>query len=383
MQPLSRRSTDAYRLFLALLWLWVGTGAGAGAGAGAALAAPMPLPATQQQWQLVRGSGSGYELRLVDAPVRAPGAHEVLVRVRAASLNRRDLFVMQGQYPVSTSGSIVPLSDGAGEVVAVGPGVRRVRVGERVVAAFFQAWISGAMTRAAFASALGGGVDGMLSQYVTLNEQGLARIPAGLSYAEAATLPCAGVTAWNALVRRGGTAAGQYVLLEGTGGVSVIGLQLAAALGAKPIITSSSDDKLERARRLGAFGTINYRSTPDWDKAVMALTGGEGVQQVLEVGGRDTLPHALASLGQGGHLALIGGLSAFGGDIPMMALLGKGASVSSIYVGSRADLEALLVFVGRHGIRPVVDREFAYQEAPAAYALMASGQFFGKIVIRM
>jgi NADPH:quinone reductase-like Zn-dependent oxidoreductase len=376
MNPADCRTAAARRTLLAALALC------AAAGAGAALAAKPALPATQQQWQLARSAASGYELRLVDAPVRAPGAHEAVVRVHAASLNRRDLFVLKGQYPVASSGNIVPLSDGAGEVVAVGAGVRRVRVGDRVVAAFFQAWISGPMTRAAFASALGGGVDGMLSTYVTLNEAGLAKIPAGLSYEEAATLPCAGVTAWNALVTRGATAPGQYVLLEGTGGVSVIALQLAAALGAKPIITSSSDAKLERARQLGAFGTVNYRSNPDWDKAVLSLTGGNGVQQVLEVGGKDTLPHALASLGQGGHLALIGGLSAFGGDIPMMALLGKGASVSSIYVGSRADLEALLAFIARHRIRPVVDRSFAYEEAPAAYALMESEQFFGKIVIR-
>ncbi|MCC7462412.1 MAG: NAD(P)-dependent alcohol dehydrogenase [Gammaproteobacteria bacterium] len=337
----------------------------------------------QTQWQLVRAGAAGYQLQQVDAPVRQPGAHEVLVRVRAVSLNRRDLLVLQGQYPVGLPGSFVPLSDGAGEVVKVGASVRRVRVGDRVVAAFFQSWISGPMTRAASAAALGGGIDGMLSPYVTLDEAGLVRIPAELSYAAAATLPCAGVTAWNALVTRGRTTAGQYVLLEGTGGVSVIGLQLAVALGARPIITSSSDAKLARARQLGAYGTVNYRSTPQWDQAVMRLTGGHGVQQVLEVGGRDTLPQALASLGQGGHLALIGGLSAFGGDIPAMALLGKGASVSSIYVGSRTDLEALLAFVARHRIQPVIDRAFSYQEAPAAYALMDSGQFFGKIVIRL
>ena len=274
-----------------------------------ALAARPDIPATQQQWRLVRGAGSGYALTLADAPVRQPGAHEVLVRVRAASLNRRDVFVRRGPVPRSPPAtSFVPLSDGAGEVVAVGPGVRRLRVGDRVVAVFFQAWLSGPMTRAAFASALGGGMDGMLSRYVTLNEEGLAKIPRELSFEEAATLPCAGVTAWNALVTRGHTQPGDFVLLEGTGGVSMIGLQLAAALGAKPIITSSSDDKLARARTLGAVGTVNYRTTPEWEKPVLELTGGNGVQQVLEVGGKDTLPHALASLGQGAHIALIGGL---------------------------------------------------------------------------
>jgi NADPH:quinone reductase-like Zn-dependent oxidoreductase len=348
-----------------------------------AFAARPDIPATQQQWRLVRGAGSGYALTLADAPVRQPGAHEVLVRVRAVSLNRRDVFVRRGQYNVTAGESFVPLSDGAGEILAVGPGVRRFRVGDRVVATFFQSWLSGPMTRAAFASALGGGTDGMLSRYVTLNEAGLAKIPRELSFEEAATLPCAGVTAWNALVTRGHTQPGDFVLLEGTGGVSVIGLQLAAALGAKPIITSSSDDKLARARTLGAAGTVNYRTTPEWEKPVLELTGGNGVQQVLEVGGKDTLPHALASLGQGAHIALIGGLSAFSGDIPMMALLGHGANVSSIYVGSRADLEALLAFVHAHRIRPVVDRVFAYEDAAAAYDLMESERFFGKIVIRI
>jgi NADPH:quinone reductase-like Zn-dependent oxidoreductase len=362
------------------VWLLAGMAAMAGA---AALAAQPQIPATQQQWRLARSGASGYRLELVDVPVRHPGAHEVLVRMRAASLNRRDVFVLHGQYPITAGDSFVPLSDGAGEVVAVGSGVERFRIGDRVVAAFFQSWTSGAPARAVFASALGGGIDGTLSPYVVLNEAGLARIPDGLSFEEAATLPCAGVTAWNALVTRGHTQPGDFVLLEGTGGVSVIGLQLAAALGAKPIITSSSDEKLARARTLGAAGTVNYRTSPAWEKDVMTLTGNAGVQQVLEVGGKDTLPHALATLGQGAHVALIGGLSGFGGDIPAMALLSRGASVSSIYVGSRGDLEALLAFVQQHRIRPVVDRVFAYQDAAAAYELMESEHFFGKIVIRI
>ena len=348
-----------------------------------AFAARPDIPATQQQWRLVRGAGPAYTLTLADAPVRRPGAHEVLVRVHAASLNRRDIFVLKGQYPITAGSSFVPLSDGAGEVVAVGSDARRFHVGDRVVAAFFQTWISGPMTRTAFASALGGGSDGMLSRYVTLNQDGLVKIPRELSYEEAATLPCAGVTAWNGLVTRGATQPGDFVLLEGTGGVSIIGLQIAAALGAKPIITSSSDEKLARARSLGAFGTVNYRTTPDWEKPVMELTGGSGVRQVLEVGGKDTLPHALASLGQGAHLALIGGLGGFSGDIPMMALLGHGANASSIYVGSRADLEALLAFIHAHGIHPVVDRVFAYEDAAGAFDLMESDHFFGKIIIRM
>ena len=260
-------------------------------------------------------------LKLVDAPVRDPGAHEVLVRVHAVSLNRRDVFLLKGQYPVGPRDSLVPLSDGAGEVTAIGNAVSRFKVGDRVAGIFFQSWISGYPSPQVTDSALGGSVDGMMSQYVTLNEQGLVALPASLSYEEGATLPCAGVTAWNGLFTRGHLKAGDNVLLEGTGGVSIFGLQFAAAAGAKPIITSSSDEKLERARKLGAIGGVNYKTNPDWEKPVRALTGGLGVHQVLEVGGKDSLPHAIASLGPGAHIALIGGLGGFGGDIPAMALM--------------------------------------------------------------
>ena len=347
-----------------------------------AYAATEQTPATQKQYQLASAGKEGYVLKLVDAPVRSPGAHEVLVRVRAASLNRRDIFIIKGQYPMGKRDNIVPLSDGAGEVAAVGPGVTRFHVGDHVAAAFFQSWVSGHPGPDTPQSALGGALDGMLSQYVTLNEQGLVALPKHLSFEEGATLPCAGVTAWNGLVTRGHMQAGDYVLLEGTGGVSVLGLQFAVAAGAKPIITSSSDAKLERAKALGAVGTINYKTTPDWEKSVLELTGGLGVQQVLEVGGKDTLPHAIASLGSGGNISLIGGLSSFGGDIPALALMGRNATVSGIYVGSRADFEAMNAFIAEHKLKPVVDRVFEMADAQAAYALMESGNFFGKIVIR-
>src|SRR6185295_7555571 len=204
--------------------------------------------------------------------------------------------------------------------------------------------------------ALGGQVDGVLTQYMTISEQGLVKLPANLSYEEGATLACAGVTAWNGLVTRGRMQAGDYVLLEGTGGVSVFGLQFAAAAGAKPIMTSSSDEKLARAKSLGAIGGVNYKTTPDWEKAVRALTNGEGVQQVLEVGGKDSLPHALASLSTGAHIALIGGLGGFGGEVPVMPLLGGNTTVSGIYVGSRADFEALNAFLAKHPLKPVIEK---------------------------
>lgn len=342
------------------------------------------IPSTQKQYRLVRSGQQGpFTLSLVDAPVRAPGEHEVLVKVHAASLNRRDIFVVHGQYPIGPRDSVVPLSDGAGEVVAIGPGVSRVRVGDRVAAIFFQAWLSGRPSPQVLDSALGGQLDGMLSQYVTLNEQGLVKIPPELSYEQAATLPCAGVTAWNGLFTRGRLQRGDTVLLEGTGGVSVLGLQLAVAAGAKPIITSSHDSKLERAKQLGAVGTVNYKKHPDWQKEVRELTGGLGAQEILEVGGKDTLPRALASLAPGGHIALIGGLSGFGGEVPVMALMASNATVSGIYVGSRADFEALLAFIEKHHVKPLVDRVIPFPDAPEAFKLMEADEFFGKIVIRV
>jgi len=232
-------------------------------------------------------------------------------------------------------------------------------------------------------TALGGALDGMLSEYVTLNEAGLVKIPANLSYEEAATLPCAAVTAWNGLVTRGNTQPGDYVVLEGTGGVSIFGLQFALALGAKPIITSSSDAKLEHAKALGAFATINYKKNPDWEKEVMAITGGAGAQHILDVGGKDTLPHALASLASGGDVALIGGLGGFGGDVPTFALMGRNASAFGIYVGSRENFEAMNVFIEKHKLKPVIDRTFDFADAKAAFDHMRSGDFVGKIVIRI
>ena len=341
------------------------------------------IPTTQKQYRLVRDGVQGYKLELTDATVRLPGEHEVLIRVRATSLNRRDVFVMKGQYPVGSRDSIVPLSDGAGEIVAIGHGVTRFRVGDRVAGIFFQNWLSGRPPEKVASGALGGSLDGMLTQYATLSEQGVVHLPKSLSFEEGATLPCVGVTAWNGLFTRGRIQPGDYVLLEGTGGVSTFGLQLALAAGAKPIITSSSDAKLERAKALGAFGTINYKTTPDWEKSVLALTGGVGVHEVLEVGGKDTLPHALASIAPGGDIALIGGLGGFGGNIPALQLLDRNVNISGIYVGSRENFEALNAFIDQHKVKPVIDKVFDFKDAPAAYELMESDQFLGKIVIRL
>jgi NADPH:quinone reductase-like Zn-dependent oxidoreductase len=339
---------------------------------------------TIRQYQFEPRTGGGYELALKEVPRPTAEAGQVLVRVHAVSLNRRDVMMLNGNYGQGgDAAGGIPLSDGAGEVIAVGPGVTRFRVGDRVAGIFFELWMDGDRSAETIASARGGGPGGMLSEVIVSDETSLVAIPEHLSYEEAATLPCAAVTAWVALFKHGGLEPDDYVLLEGTGGVSTFGLQFAAAAGARPIITSSSDDKLAEARKLGAFGTANYRSNPEWQREVRQLTGGAGVKHVLEVGGRDTLPKALQALAYDGHIALIGGLSGFGSDVPVGALMGLGARVTGIYVGSRADFEAMNAFITEHELRPVVDRVFDLEEAADAFRFMDEGSFMGKIVIRL
>ncbi|HEV2702871.1 MAG TPA: NAD(P)-dependent alcohol dehydrogenase, partial [Steroidobacteraceae bacterium] len=352
--------------------------------ASCAIGATAQLPATQQQYQFVRSGTQGpFTMKLAQVPVPQPGAHQVLIKVYATSINRHDIFVWHGQFPVGPRQSLVPVSDGAGEVVAKGAAVSRFRVGDRVAGIFFQNWISGQPPANAGQSVLGSALDGMLSQYVALEESGVVKIPATLSYEEASTLPCAGVTAWNGLFTRGRMQPGDYVLLEGTGGVSMLGLSLALADGAKPIITSSHDEKLARAKALGAIGGINYLTTPNWEKPVRELTAGAGVQEILEVGGKDTLAHALSSLANGGHIALIGGLSGFGGNLPVTTLMNNNITASGIYVGSRADFEAMNAFIDAHHVKPVIDKVYAFQDAAAAFEAVDKGESFGKTVIRV
>jgi NADPH:quinone reductase-like Zn-dependent oxidoreductase len=340
---------------------------------------------TMRQYQLER-DGTAFRLVMKTVPRPVPAERQVLVRVRATSLNQRDRFVMRGQYapgPGDMHGK-VPLSDGAGEVMAVGRGVSRFTVGDRVVGTFFTQWVDGPRTGAVAGSARGGGgVDGMLSEMVVSEEQALVRIPDHLSFEAAATLPCAGVTAYRALFTEGQIKPGDLVLLEGTGGVSMFGLQLAVAVGGRAIVTSSSDDKLQQARTRGAFGTVNYRTSPEWERDVLTLTGGAGVDHVIEVGGRDTLPKALEALGFEGRIALIGGLSGFGAEVPVGRLMGSGARASGIYVGSRADFEAMNRLLSENKITPIVDRVFAFEEAQQAYDFMDNGSYVGKIVIRV
>ena len=320
-------------------------------------------------------------LHLAERPSPEPGPGEVLVRIRASALNYRDLMTILDPESRAIPYPRVPNSDGAGEVLAVGPGVSRFAPGDRVAGTFFQRWADGPITADAMASALGGAVDGVLAEEVVLGEGGLVHVPAHLSFEEAATLPCAAVTAWHALIEKGRLKAGETVLLLGTGGVSIFALQFAALHGARPIVISSSDAKLERARGLGAWQTVNYRATPDWDRAVLELTDGVGVDHVVEVGGAGTLERSIAACRIAGHIALIGVLT--GGQINPTAIMRKSLTVHGIYVGSRAMFEAMNRALAAAGLRPVIDRTFGFDEARAAYRHMQAGAHFGKVVVTL
>ncbi|HUO93328.1 MAG TPA: NAD(P)-dependent alcohol dehydrogenase [Rhizomicrobium sp.] len=334
-------------------------------------------------YEVVKGARNLDGLRLAERPDPKPGRRQVLVRVRAVSLNYRDLAVVQGVYPgPPMSGNVIPLSDGAGEVIGVGEEVTRFRPGDRVVGTFFQVWIDGRPPPGTVA--LGASpVDGMLAEQVALHEDGLVAIPEGLSFEEAATLPCAGVTAWHGLMVAGKSITpGQSVLVLGTGGVSMFALQFGRAAGARVIVTSSHDEKLERARALGASATVNYKRIPEWGKAVQELTGGAGVDCVIEVGGTGTLANSFQAVGFGGKVSLIGVLSGFQGDTSPHSLMFKNASLHGIFVGNRRMFEDMLAAMRVNAIKPVIDRTFAFKEVAEAYRYQMEGRHFGKVVIR-
>ncbi|MEA3186997.1 MAG: hypothetical protein QOD99_827 [Chthoniobacter sp.] len=331
-------------------------------------------------WQLTAQTGAdALKLNELDQPT--PIANQVLVRVRATSLNYRDLMLASGSYGAPVSLPLIPLSDGAGEIVAAGEGVTQWKVGDRVAGTFFQKWLTGRVQREAFDSTLGGTVEGMLAEYVALSADGVIAIPPHMSFEEGATLPCAALTAWHALVTSGKVSADQTVLLLGTGGVSVFALQFAKMHGARVIITSSSDEKLARAKALGADETINYRATPDWENEVFRLTAKAGADHVIEVGGADTFPKSLRALALGGTISVIGGVSGFTSNVALAEILGKSALIRGIYVGSREMFEAMNSAISGHQLKPAIDRVFPFSEAPAAYRYQESGAHFGKIVI--
>jgi NADPH:quinone reductase-like Zn-dependent oxidoreductase len=320
-------------------------------------------------------------LKLVDRAEPKIGARQVLVRIHAASLNYRDLIVLRGQYDRIPKPGQIPLSDGAGEVISVGPEVTRFKPGDRVAGCFFQGWVSGRFRPEFHRTALGGSIDGVLAEFVAYSEEGLVPAPSYLTFAEAATLPCAAVTAWQSLVVRGKLAAGETVLLLGTGGVSIFGLQLAKGSGAKVIITSSSDAKLQRAREAGADECINYRTTADWGKEAARLSGAGGVDHIIEVGGAGTFAHSVRACRFGGHIGLIGILAGREASTEIFSIVPKGLNVYGVYVGSREMFEEMNRALEQTRIRPVVDKVFPFGKAVEAFRYMESGSHFGKIVI--
>jgi NADPH:quinone reductase-like Zn-dependent oxidoreductase len=320
-------------------------------------------------------------LRLSERQQPKPGPTEVLLKVRAASLNFRDLLVVKGLYNPKLPLPRVPVSDAVGEVIEAGAAVTQVKPGQRVAGLFMQKWQSGQLTDEAARSALGGNIDGLLAEYVVLHEEGVIPVPGHLTDEEAATLPCAALTAWNALFEANRIKLGDSVLVQGTGGVSLFALQFARLAGARVIATSSSDAKLERVKGLGAPHGINYKTTPEWGDAVRKLTDGAGVDHVVEVGGAGTLPQSLRAVRTGGTISLIGVLSG-GGQVNPMPILMKGVRVQGIFVGSREMFEAMNRTIALHQLRPVVDRVFPFAEAVEALRYLESGAHFGKIVIR-
>lgn len=315
-----------------------------------------------------------------EAPQVSPG--HVLVKMIAASLNYRDLMVVKGQYNPRMKRPMVPLSDGIGVVEEIGPDVTRFEKGDRVAGCFMQKWIEGPITREKSNSALGGAIDGILQEYKLFSEESLVAAPSSLSDEEAATLPCAGVTAWHALFEHTPSIPGNSVLIQGTGGVSVFVLQFAKSAGLRTVVTSSSDEKLERARSMGANETINYKRNPDWEKEVRKLTSGVGVDHVVEVGGSGTLPRSLKAVRMGGVISVIGALSGAEPNVTPVDILMNSVRVQGIYVGSRLMFEHLNRAINLHAIKPVIDRTFAWTEFQKALRYMESQSHFGKICLR-
>lgn len=325
---------------------------------------------------------NGISLQSQEQP--APGPHDIVVRVRAAALNKRDLFIQAGTYPIPARPGVVPLSDGAGEVCAVGERVTRFRVGDRVAGHYFARWKSGPLRFELF-DQLGCTLDGMLAQFARLDEQWAVQVPAHLTWQEAATLPCAGVTAWNALTGPVPVLAGQTVLVLGSGGVSLFALQLARAMGAQVIATTSSDEKADKLKQLGALAVVNYHRTPEWGKAVRDATGGAGVDLVVETFGPDTIEQSMRAVAFHGQVALLitRGVKKPHLEISSQAYGASMATIRRVFVGNRDSFEAMNRVITQHRIRPVIEREFAFGEAQAAYDHFARGQSFGKVVINI
>ncbi|MBK6686316.1 MAG: NAD(P)-dependent alcohol dehydrogenase [Deltaproteobacteria bacterium] len=328
--------------------------------------------------------GFGYEqLRMVERDEPPLSPDEVRIQVKACSLNYRDVLTVVGVYNPRLKLPLVPLSDGAGVVVEVGSAVQRFRVGDRVMGCFFLDWLTGEPPRDLdiLKRTLGGPLDGMLAERVVLPERAVVATPAHLDDRQASTLPCAALTAWSALFREGHLSPGQVLVVQGTGGVSIAALQFGRLAGARVIVTSSSDAKLERARALGAHETINYRNTPEWSKEVRRLTGGVGADQVIEVGGAGTMPQSLRAVRPGGTISVIGVLAGAAGELALTPVLMQNLKLQGILVGPREHFEAMNRAITLHQVMPVVDRSYPFTEAPTALKALGDGHHFGKLVI--
>jgi NADPH:quinone reductase-like Zn-dependent oxidoreductase len=319
-------------------------------------------------------------LTVTERPDPEPGEGQVVVAMKAATLNYRDYLMVRGGYgSVAGSLPLIPISDGAGEVIAVGGGVSEVQVGDRVAPFFFQGWKSGPASRKKLSRSLGGPLDGVMTEKMLVPADAVVKVPDHLSDLEAAAYPCAGVTAWSAIVRHGQAKPGETVLVQGTGGVSLFALQFAKMAGCKVIATSSSDEKLERLRDLGADHVINYRSEPKWGKLAAEMAGGEGVDLVVEVGGGDTLAQSIRAVRTGGCIGLIGVLGGAMPELNLPLVVMRDLRLQGVTLGSQEDMEAMFAAVEQDKSHPVMDRTFAFEELRAALEHMAAGRHFGKV----
>ncbi|HKE43470.1 MAG TPA: NAD(P)-dependent alcohol dehydrogenase [Steroidobacteraceae bacterium] len=337
------------------------------------------IPATTRKVVLEK-TDSAYRWKVIEAPVPEVGDTQVLVHVRAVALNRGDWELLEEKDDYTGR---VPVSDAAGDAVVVGKAVKGIRVGQRVTSTYFRNWADGPPDREKMSGSHGYEVDGVMADYVLLEDAAVVPVAAGLSYEEAATLPTAGLTAWSATVGHHDLRPGSVVLVQGTGGVSIFALQFAASAGARVIVTSSSDEKLRRAQELGAQEGINYKTTPDWSARVLELTSGHGADLVVDVGGKDTLAQSVKSVAYLGTVAIVGGLTGYGGNIPAAGLLNKTARAQGVFVGSRADFLRMNAYITRHKLHPVIDRVFPFEQYQDALAYLKSGNFVGKVVLRL
>lgn len=340
-------------------------------------------PIGERLMKVVRLSAPGGldNLRLTQENRRDPGPGELLVRIRASSLNFHDDMVVLGKIPCAEGR--IPMSDGAGEVIAVGDAVNEFKVGDNVVSTFYPNWVEGELTPAAQRVVAGDSVDGYAREFACMPARAFTKAPAGYTPLEAATLPCAGVTAWRGLIVCGRVKPGDTVLVLGTGAVSLFALQFAKAAGAQVIATSSSDEKLEKLKRLGADAVVNYKAVPDWGKKAKDLTDGRGVDHVIEVGGPGTLMQSITACRTGGHIALIGVLTGFVGEVAIPALFSNQIRTSGISVGSRADQEDMIRAITVNRLKPVIDRSFPLEEIAAAFKYYESQKHFGKVCLEL